>query len=135
MRKKHDFFSICRTPALACEITLQPIRRFPLDAAIIFSDILVVPQALGMEVLMKEGVVSERLRKIRSSQLPDVQKKTKHYLFFFHTKFNTFLAAALAGSSRRDPSCSCCRCCHLNFLWSHLKFHSAHFDHLNYSMY
>ena len=51
----HDFFSVCRTPELACAVTIQPIDRFPLDAAIIFSDILVVPQALGMEVLMKPG--------------------------------------------------------------------------------
>lgn len=56
VREKHDFFTICQTPELACEITLQPTRRFDLDAAIIFSDILVVPQALGMEVLMKAGV-------------------------------------------------------------------------------
>jgi len=55
VREKHDFFTICQTPELACEITLQPISRFDLDAAIIFSDILVVPQALGMEVLMKPG--------------------------------------------------------------------------------
>ena len=40
VRKKGDFFKICQTPELACEITLQPIRRFDLDAAIIFSDIL-----------------------------------------------------------------------------------------------
>jgi uroporphyrinogen decarboxylase len=58
VRAKHDFFTICQNPELACEITLQPIKRFDLDAAIIFSDILVVPQALGMEVLMKPGVVS-----------------------------------------------------------------------------
>ena len=57
VREKHDFFTICQTPELACEITLQPISRFDLDAAIIFSDILVVPQALGMEVLMKPGEV------------------------------------------------------------------------------
>ena len=49
---QHSFFEVCRTPALACEVTLQPVRRFDLDAAIIFSDILVIPQALGMEVEM-----------------------------------------------------------------------------------
>ena len=56
VRADHDFFSVCRTPELACEVTLQPIRRFPLDAAIIFSDILVVPQAMGMEVVMTAGI-------------------------------------------------------------------------------
>ncbi|VDD83973.1 unnamed protein product [Mesocestoides corti] len=55
IRKERDFFDICQTPELACEITLQPIRRFQLDAAIIFSDILVIPQALGIEVTMKPG--------------------------------------------------------------------------------
>jgi len=54
-RTKYDFFTMCRTPEAACEVTLQPIDRYPLDASIIFSDILVVPQALGMEVLMKPG--------------------------------------------------------------------------------
>jgi len=56
MRVVNDFFTICQTPELACELTLQPIRRFPLDAAIIFSDILVIPQALGMKVELKPGV-------------------------------------------------------------------------------
>lgn len=56
VRSKHDFFTICQTPELASEVTLQPIRRFPLDAAIIFSDILVIPQALGMTVEMRSGV-------------------------------------------------------------------------------
>lgn len=55
VRAGHDFFTVCRTPELACEVTLQPLRRFELDAAIIFSDILVVPQAMGMEVLMVPG--------------------------------------------------------------------------------
>eukprot|EP00117_Sycon_ciliatum_P046996 scpid59736/ scgid33610/ Uroporphyrinogen decarboxylase len=55
VREDHDFFKICRTPELACEITLQPILRFDLDAAIIFSDILVIPQALGLVVEMVPG--------------------------------------------------------------------------------
>jgi len=54
VRAQHGFFELCRTPALATEVTLQPINRYAglLDAAIIFSDILVVPQAMGMEVQM-----------------------------------------------------------------------------------
>ncbi|KAI8490044.1 hypothetical protein Bbelb_321140 [Branchiostoma belcheri] len=55
MRAENEFFKVCQTPELACDVTLQPIRRFQLDAAIIFSDILVVPQALGMTVEMVPG--------------------------------------------------------------------------------
>lgn len=55
MRTKHSFFDLCQNPQLACEVTMMPIRRFDLDAAIIFSDILVVPQALGMQVDMLAG--------------------------------------------------------------------------------
>ncbi|CAF4580556.1 unnamed protein product, partial [Rotaria socialis] len=57
IRSQNSFFDVCRTPSICCEVTLQPLRRFDLDAAIIFSDILVVPQALGMQVDMiaKEG--------------------------------------------------------------------------------
>jgi uroporphyrinogen decarboxylase len=54
LRKKYDFFTTCQTPELASEITMQPIRRFPLDAAILFSDILVVPQAMGINFQMKK---------------------------------------------------------------------------------
>mmetsp|Transcript_16922 Transcript_16922/g.30353 ORF Transcript_16922/g.30353 Transcript_16922/m.30353 type:complete len:373 (-) Transcript_16922:341-1459(-) len=56
VRAQHDFFSVCTTPALACEVTLQPLRRFEFDASIIFSDILVIPQALGLEVTMEPEV-------------------------------------------------------------------------------
>jgi uroporphyrinogen decarboxylase len=55
LRSEEAFFEVCRTPALAAEVTLQPIDRFDLDAAIIFSDILVVPQAMGMDVRIVPG--------------------------------------------------------------------------------
>jgi len=55
VRAEADFFRVCRTPELATEVTLQPLRRFPLDAAIIFSDILVVPQAMDLDVVMIAG--------------------------------------------------------------------------------
>src|SRR3990167_9428946 len=53
--KTRDFFTFCQTPELACEATLQPVERFPLDAAIIFSDILTIPLALGCDIKMDEG--------------------------------------------------------------------------------
>lgn len=51
-----SFWTMCMTPKLASEITLQPIRRFGFDAAILFSDILVVPAALGAKVAFEDGV-------------------------------------------------------------------------------
>src|SRR5665213_449825 len=54
LKEKYDFFTRIQTPELAAEITLQPIEQVGVDAAIIFSDILVIPQAMGMEVLMEE---------------------------------------------------------------------------------
>src|SRR3954462_9593207 len=55
LRAKYDFFTRVQTPELACAITLQPIDQVGVDAAIIFSDILVIPQALGVEVQLEEN--------------------------------------------------------------------------------
>lgn len=55
LREKYDFFTRVQTPELACEITLQPVDQVGVDAAIIFSDILVIPQAMGLEVTLEEG--------------------------------------------------------------------------------
>ncbi len=50
LREKHSFWEICTTPELAAQVSLQPVKRFQMDAAIIFSDILVVPAAMGLNV-------------------------------------------------------------------------------------
>lgn len=56
LKKKYDFFTRCRTPELASDITVQPIDIIGPDAAILFSDILVIPQAMNIEVQMKDGI-------------------------------------------------------------------------------
>jgi uroporphyrinogen decarboxylase len=53
--KAPDFIAFCMNPEMAAEATLQPMRRFPLDAAIVFADILLIPQALGQEVWFEAG--------------------------------------------------------------------------------
>ena len=81
IREKYDFFTRCQTPELASEITVQPIRRYGMDAAILFSDILVVPQAMDIHVEMKAGVGPWLPEPIRSPEdvdrvvVPDVGER------------------------------------------------------------
>ncbi len=62
-----DFLTLCKTPELACEVTLQPIDRFGLDAAILFSDILTIPDAMGLELVLEEGVGPVFNKPVRST--------------------------------------------------------------------
>jgi uroporphyrinogen decarboxylase len=81
LREKHSFFERCQVPELATAITVQPVDQVGVDAAIIFSDILVVPQAMGMEVQMVEGKGPflpdpvKQYRDIDKLQVPDVNEK------------------------------------------------------------
>lgn len=67
-----SFLNLCKTPELACEVSLQPINRFPLDAAIIFSDILTIPDAMGLGLHFIEGEGPKFNLPIRSPR--DIEK-------------------------------------------------------------
>ena len=70
-----DFMSLCKNAELACEVTLQPLRRYPLDAAILFSDILTIPDAMGLGLYFETGEGPKFERPI--SSLADVKKIPK----------------------------------------------------------
>ena len=68
MREKAgDFMSLCSNPELACEVTLQPLARFKLDAAILFSDILTIPDAMGLGLYFEAGEGPKFERPVRSA--------------------------------------------------------------------
>ena len=86
IREKYGFFERVRTPALACEITIQPVDIVGVDAAILFSDILVVPQAMGLEVQLIESkgpILPDPIKTIKDLirvRVPDVNE-TLGYVF------------------------------------------------------
>ncbi len=84
--KAGDFMSLCGNPELACEVTLQPLRRFRLDAAILFSDILTIPDAMGLGLYFETGEGPKFERPVRTKAeigklaVPDVDD-TLGYVF------------------------------------------------------
>ncbi|MBI5236804.1 MAG: uroporphyrinogen decarboxylase [Deltaproteobacteria bacterium] len=84
IRSKHSFLEMCRTPELACEVTLQPLRRFELDAAIIFADILLPLGGMGidLEFAKNEGpVISNPVRNLKDIEALRVINPEEHVPF------------------------------------------------------
>jgi uroporphyrinogen decarboxylase len=81
-----DFLSLCKNPGFATEVTLQPLARFPLDAAILFSDILTIPDAMGLGLYFSqgEGPMFERPlreeKEIRALKVPDPGQELRYVM-------------------------------------------------------
>jgi len=80
-QKAGSFLELCYNPQLACEVTLQPVRRFGFDAAILFSDILVVPHALGVDLRFEEGR-GPILEPLQASVIVPFEQKAREQVSF-----------------------------------------------------
>jgi uroporphyrinogen decarboxylase len=86
LKAKYDFFTRCQTPELAAEITVMPIDQVGTDAAILFSDILVIPQAMDIAVEMKDGVGPWLPNPVRTAEdlakvvVPDVEDRLRYVM-------------------------------------------------------
>ncbi len=94
-----DFMSLCRNPELACEVTLQPLRRYALDAAILFSDILTIPDAMGLGLSFGQGEgprfehVIGSMQDVARLPVPDPEGELRYVMDAVRT-----IRQALAGS-------------------------------------
>ena len=85
-KRAGDFMTLCKTPELACEVTLQPLQRFDLDAAILFSDILTIPDAMGLGLRVVENMGPQFARPLRSGEdirklrVPDVESDLRYVM-------------------------------------------------------
>jgi uroporphyrinogen decarboxylase len=99
VRRAHGFWEVCHTPALSTQVALEPLERFPLDAAIVFSDILVIPEALGLGVTFGPGEGPRLERTLRSaSDLAAWNKEGVGARLGFVSEAVRHLHATLAGS-------------------------------------
>ncbi len=84
--KAGSFMDLCMNPELACEVTIQPLERFPLDAAILFSDILTIPDAMGLGLYFTEGEGPKFERPVRDQAAvdalgcPDPEQELKYVM-------------------------------------------------------
>lgn len=86
--KAGDFLTLCQTPSLAAEVTLQPLRRFDLDAAILFSDILTIPHAMGLGLSFQEGEgpqFAKRIATLRDVEILPIPKMEKDLNYVLET--------------------------------------------------
>jgi len=87
IRAKTDFLTLCKTPELAAEVSIQPVELVGVDACIIFSDILIVPEAMGMELVVEEGKGGPRFpspirsrAQIDALHAPDPNRELKYVM-------------------------------------------------------
>lgn len=86
LKAQYDFFTRCRTPELVADITIMPINQVGTDAAILFSDILVIPQAMGVEVEMKNDIGPwlpnpvRTLADVEKVEVPDVEDRLNYVM-------------------------------------------------------
>src|SRR5574341_808766 len=82
--KAGSFLALAKSPELACEVALQPLERFPLDAAILFSDILTIPDAMGLGLYFTEGEGPQFKKPVRTAAdiaalpVPDPESELKY---------------------------------------------------------
>jgi uroporphyrinogen decarboxylase len=103
-----DFKTLCSTPELACQVALQPLQRFPLDAAILFSDILTIPDAMGLGLYFTEGEGPRFQRPVRNLQeivrlgIPDPENELRYVMdavrLIRHELANTVPLIGFSGS-------------------------------------
>ncbi len=97
-KRAGSFLALCKNPELACEVTLQPLERFPLDAAILFSDILTIPDAMGLGLYFAEGEGPRFERPVRDEEavarlaVPDPSQELRYVTDAVRT-----IRSALAG--------------------------------------
>ena len=101
VRAKASFLDLCRTPELACEVTLQPIDEFGFDAAILFSDILITLPAMGIDVAFPETRARRSATPVRTQAAIDALARARSRRPSCRSR-----SRRCARSSRRSPAAS-----------------------------